>query len=260
MIKAIRRFLYGFVFLSASTSVLANPLCVPDGKLYSGQVKKVLDGDTVILDGNKHLRLIGINAPEVGNKKKRTKDQPLAKTSKKHLSQLLPPKTIVQYQLGADPQDRYRRLLAHVYHKNNNINAQMLRSGMAFLLTVPPNISKIECYKLARNVAQKSKKGIWRHKHYVPVAAKTLKQKTFKGGFIRIKTTITKLRQTNKSVWLEGQGDFRIRISKQDLKSFELSMFKNLVKRQVIVSGYVYWRKGIATLILHHPAHIQVII
>ena len=79
-----------------------------DQPAQSVTVAKILDGDTVILADGRHVRLIGINAPETG--KKDRPEQPLARQAKKYLQSLLRTGRI-KLTPGKQPRDHYGRTL-----------------------------------------------------------------------------------------------------------------------------------------------------
>jgi micrococcal nuclease len=91
-------------------------------------VRHVLDGDTVILQNNQHVRLIGINAPELG--KDGAPDQPLATRTRDRLAQLMRGQRVT-LAFERERQDHYGRLLAHVYLPDGrDVEEILLREGL----------------------------------------------------------------------------------------------------------------------------------
>ena len=70
-----------FLFLSALVSI------VPAAPRETAHVRHVIDGDTFVLSDNQHVRLLGINAPELG--KDGAPDQPLALDARTRLKNLI---------------------------------------------------------------------------------------------------------------------------------------------------------------------------
>jgi micrococcal nuclease len=115
-------------------------------------VEKIIDGDTIELQGGKRIRLIGIDAPEEG--------ECLYQEAKEYLFSLLNKQNIV---LEEDVQktDKYGRTLAYVWKDNNFINLIMLKNGLAKLLTIPPNVKYVNEFIKAQKEAQEKSNGLW---------------------------------------------------------------------------------------------------
>lgn len=93
-------------------------------------VTKVIDGDTVVIQGGDHVRLLGIDADESG--------YPCYKAAKTRLEELVLGKTV---KLEADQEnlDQYGRLLRHVFLDGKNIDEQLVSEGLAIARFYPEN-------------------------------------------------------------------------------------------------------------------------
>lgn len=123
------------------------------------RVTAVHDGDTVsLIIGNREerVRLIGIDAPELGQeqwgkKARRRLQEIIRKTDRK-----------VRIELDIEERDQYGRLLAYLWTKDGRlINEEMVKGGYALIYTVPPNVRYAERLKEAQETASKKKAGIW---------------------------------------------------------------------------------------------------
>ncbi len=85
------------------------------------QVKRVIDGDTIIAD-NKSIRLLGINSPERG--------ELYYNEAKEYLENLILNKTI-RLEFGKEKTDMYNRILAYIHYNNKNINLELVQNGYA---------------------------------------------------------------------------------------------------------------------------------
>ncbi|MDA2932633.1 thermonuclease family protein, partial [Nitrospinae bacterium AH-259-F20] len=70
---------------------------------------------------------------------------------------------MVRLEIGVEPRDRYKRLLAHVYTKDGlYVNAELLRRGCAKLMVIGANVSHLFQLVKAQEGARKAKAGVWR--------------------------------------------------------------------------------------------------
>lgn len=115
-------------------------------------VRTVIDGDTIVLEDGKIVRLIGINAPE--------KYQNFGKEAFSKLKDLVTGKEIF-LEFDKEIKDKYGRLLAYVFTEDYFINYELLKSGLAYLMTIRPNTKYLNLFKNAQNEAKKNKLGIW---------------------------------------------------------------------------------------------------
>lgn len=119
----------------------------------------VHDGDTVsvILDNRKEkVRLIGIDAPEIGQK-------PWGEKAKKYLDALLNSSGWkVKPEFDVDKRDKYGRILAYLWTTDGKlINLLMVKIGYAMLFTFPPNVKYVTELKVAQREARDRGLGIW---------------------------------------------------------------------------------------------------
>jgi micrococcal nuclease len=109
-------------------SAATNPAeTVSSGKAV---VTKVLDGDTIIIQGGVHVRLLGIDADE--------KDYPCYDAGRLRLEELILGKTVA---LEADREnlDQYGRQLRYIFLNGENINQKMAAEGLAIARFYPEN-------------------------------------------------------------------------------------------------------------------------
>jgi micrococcal nuclease len=95
-------------------------------------ISHVIDGDTVTLSNGKDLRFIGINTPEVG--------EPCAAEATQKMKDLALGQ-YVRLEKDTSETDKYGRLLRYVYIGNVFVNAEMVKTGFAETMTIPPDTS-----------------------------------------------------------------------------------------------------------------------
>ncbi|MEW6571598.1 MAG: thermonuclease family protein [Nitrospirota bacterium] len=150
-----------FIILVSLFYILRNEFSLPfqQGSESLFFVTEINDGDTISVIMNKKrekVRLIGIDAPEIGQK-------PWGRRSKKFLKDLVSSSGWkVRVELDIQPRDKYGRMLAYVWTKDGRlVNLLMLKNGYAMLFTVPPNVKYVSEFREAQREAREKKRGIW---------------------------------------------------------------------------------------------------
>lgn len=134
----------------------------PDAGL--GEVIRVVDGDTIVVRINgqeEKIRLIGINTPESVDPRKPV--ECFGKEASKHAAELLPEGTAIRLVRDVEARDRYKRLLAYVYRKDDGlfVNLALINDGFAQPATYPPNVAHVEEFSAAAQVAREQNRGLW---------------------------------------------------------------------------------------------------
>ena len=149
---------------------------IPIGKSYDYSnilVKRVVDGDTLVLVSGERVRLIGIDTPEIHDSNKLYKDSKRSNQSIAEIKELgqqsyqftkdLVEGKEVSLEFDVDRQDRYKRLLAYVYLKDGRfVNAEIVKEGYASLMTYPPNVKYVELFQELYREARENKRGLWK--------------------------------------------------------------------------------------------------
>lgn len=124
-------------------------------------VDYIIDGDTFVTDDGKHVRMIGINTPEIG--RHGDKDEPFASQARLKLTKLIFNQN-VRLSFGERHKDRYGRLLAHVYKENGVwVNNEMIKEGLAHVYSFPDNRQLTKKLIQTENKARQENKGMWAH-------------------------------------------------------------------------------------------------
>ena len=248
-----------FIALLFSTSALSANPCAITQNFENVKVAQVYDGDTVKLRDGRKVRLIGINTPERGRDGK--KDEPFYLAAKNQLQNIIKKNNNVKIVLGKSKHDRYKRLLAHLFTiKNENITATLLRSGMGFMIAIPPNIKFLDCYKNAEDEARIQKRGIWNHSYSDAINITSLEQSA--RGFHRLTGKVDRIGESRSSVWLnlnsKSGEKFALRILKKALPYFVEYHPKELLNRQLTARGWIYEINNEQRMTIHHPAALEI--
>ncbi len=123
-------------------------------ELLVGSIWRVIDGDTLIISGEK-VRIVAIDAPEI--------DQEHGPNAKLTLDRLVKQKVTVEYY----KQDRYGRILGRVYIGKFDLGLHQVLSGNAWFAQRYKNelgsIDDVNAYNAAHNHARSSKRGLWQN-------------------------------------------------------------------------------------------------
>lgn len=172
-----RRYVVVFIVIAIAVGAVADLLGGHDtgsssgpsddtpGSTVAATVTRVVDGDTikVDVDGRKDtVRYIGMDTPE--SVKPDTPVQCYAENASHQNARLLPDGQAVKLVIGAEPRDRYGRLLAYVYRSPDGlfVNAELLRGGFAHTLTIPPNDRLAPRFAQLEEQARSAGRGLWR--------------------------------------------------------------------------------------------------
>ncbi|MFB4392706.1 MULTISPECIES: thermonuclease family protein [unclassified Pseudomonas] len=196
-------------------------------------VRQVVDGDTVRLSDGRSVRMIGINAPEIGRKGRAS--EPYAELAKRRLQALIKASDgRVALVPGREAKDKYGRTLAHIYARNgDNLEAQLLSEGLGYRVAVAPNVQLTGCQQQAERVARQARIGVWRQSPVV--RAGQLKQ----SGFAVIGGKVTAIERNQAGFWLEMDGGLVLQVPARLRQHFPSGFFDNLKGRQVEARGWV---------------------
>jgi endonuclease YncB( thermonuclease family) len=112
-------------------------------------VKRIIDGDTIELDNDIHVRLLGINTPEKGMLN--------SELAVEYLKYKIFNKTVKIQKTG---NDKYGRILAYVFLDNKNINEELLKKGYAHLYYYDKD-KYYNDFADAEKYARENSLGIW---------------------------------------------------------------------------------------------------
>jgi endonuclease YncB( thermonuclease family) len=221
--------------------------------------RRVHDGDTLVLEDGRRVRLIGVNAPEVSS---HGPGDPYADEATLAARHFLGESPAVLLLPGAEARDRYGRLLAHVFRPADgaSLAAELIARGLAWQIAVPPNLAYLDCNRAAEREARVAARGVW-SSHYQETDFAARLQPGFRVLNARIERVVYK-----KSWWLETDGGFVVRIQPSDQSLFERSAVANWQGARVEVRGWMYSRAGSNSvkrghqpwvILLRHPAALR---
>lgn len=159
------------VLLLAATS-LVPPAGAAPCELEAGetlQVADVIDGDTVLLDDGREVRLTGIQAPKLPLGRAGFEAWPLADEARDVLVELAGKKAVT-LRYGGARIDRHNRILAQLFVTSGGetywLQQEMLRRGLARVYTFSDNRACDEELLSAERTARAEGRGIWSNPFY----------------------------------------------------------------------------------------------
>lgn len=149
-------------------SVAAIPACegLRDGA--RGTVTEIVDGDTLLLDTGRVVRLIGIQAPKLALGRDGYDDWPKGNEAKAALIALTLKKPVL-LRYGGEEIDRHGRTLAQIYVEGSEpvwVQQRMLAQGMARVYSFPDNRACLPDLFAAEGRARAGGVGIWADSYY----------------------------------------------------------------------------------------------
>lgn len=218
-------------------------------------VRKVIDGDTIVVANSGKVRLLGINTPEIEHRDRA--GEPLGEEARLRLQQILNGQR-VRLQFDEVQRDRFKRLLAYVYLEDGTpVNEILLREGMARALFLQPNMAQLEHYYQIEGVARDERRGIWSLPQYQ--IKPTSKAKECIKQFCRLRGRVLKVEQTPHYIDLFLSGNLHVAIATRLLPQFESKgIHPGVLKgKSVVVRGWLGRRQGRPYLRLQHPLQIE---
>ena len=157
-------------------------------------VKRVVDGDILLLTNGERVHLIGIDTPEVHESDKLIRDAKrsgkdfetiiaMGKKASEFVKGLVDDKEVT-LEFDVQERDKYGRLLAYVWYKAEDptedcvkvlpdgtyapclydwmLNSEIIAYGYATPMTIPPNVKYAELFEKLYQEARENKRGLWK--------------------------------------------------------------------------------------------------
>ncbi|MBI4064800.1 thermonuclease family protein [Candidatus Gottesmanbacteria bacterium] len=122
------------------------------------RVIRVIDGDTIEIEGGRRVRYIGIDTPETVDPRKPV--ECFGREAAGENRRLVEGKE-VRLEKDISDTDRYGRLLRYVSINNQMINDVLVRQGFAHASSYPPDIKYQEQLRDAQREARENGRGLW---------------------------------------------------------------------------------------------------
>lgn len=121
---------------------------LPD--MASRLVLEIIDGDTLIIEGDYSVRILGIDADERG--------EPCYKSAKNRLEELILNKE-VKLEKGKEDKDQWCRYLRYVFLGDQNVSLALVKEGLVIARFSPEDVKYREKIAQAEKIAKENKMG-----------------------------------------------------------------------------------------------------
>ncbi|MBT4016568.1 MAG: thermonuclease family protein [Alphaproteobacteria bacterium] len=235
------------------------------GKLVRGgeaRVVSVVDGDTVVLDDQRQVRLVGIQAPKLPLGRDYVQKQPFADESKAGLKDLVLGK-IVRLSWGGRRQDRHGRALAHLHLADGTwVQGWLLERGLARVYSFRDNRTRVDAMLALESAAREGREGLWSHDYYKIITASRSHKMvdTFQLVKARIKDAVRIKGRVYLNFGADWREDFTVTISPKNGRLFSKAGLRpeTWSGREIRVRGWINWRNG-PMIEATHPEQIEVL-
>jgi len=246
-------------------------------------ITKVLDGDTVVVEGGHHIRLLGIDADERG--------YPCYEEAKSYLEELVLNKE-TRLEKDRTDVDQYNRCLRYIFLPaeasaeagldDKNINLQLVKEGQAICRFYEPDTKyRDECMALEKEAIENKIGRKWSGKELsTPVSPKEFEKLTPEKTGLEIVFVCNAGNYLGKEVIIEGKivDTYRSKtntvflnfekaypnqcftsvIFSSDQYKFVQSPEDYYLNKTVRIKGEIKEYEGRAEIILKHPSQIEV--
>ena len=228
----------------------------------TASVTAIIDGDTVILDDGREVRLIGLQAPKLALGREGFVEWPLAEQSQRALAELTLGRG-VSLAYGGRNVDRHGRELAHLIRDDGLwVQGAMLLAGMARVYSFADNrVGVGEMLDLERH-ARAHDLGIWDHPFYAVRSA--LETPGYIDTFQLVEATVLAADNVRGRIFLnfaeDWRSDFTVTVAPGDVAIFESAGtdLLALAGHRIRVRGWISERNG-PMIEATHPEQIELL-
>ena len=222
--------------------------------------REIVDGDTLVLDDGRQVRLVGIQAPKLPLGRPDFAAWPLADKAKAALESLsLGRRVTLAY--GGRRIDRYGRLLAHLHDGDLWLQGELLRRGLARVYSFRDNRALVAAMLALEREARAARRGIWSHEFY---AVRRADRAVPLDSFELVEGRVLSAQIVRRRVYLnfgpDWRRDFTVSVAPADRRLFEREGYDYLALegRTIRVRGWVKWWNG-PMIEITHPEQIEVL-
>lgn len=218
-------------------------------KLIKGEavtVSSVADGETVLLDDGRALRLAGIQAPRPGTG--RAWAWPLADKAREELRALVAGKTFrLRYDRARS--DRHGRILAFLSPaEGGTVQARMIEAGLARVMPTRDARNCAGALLAAEDRARSARRGIWADSFYAVRDARDTKMLArLEGSYQLVEGTVTSATAIRGRIYInfgdDWREDFTVTVASTDVRLFKAGPWARLAEDATAIGAILNGRK-----------------
>lgn len=231
-----------------------------------GKVAKVLDGQTVLLEGGETVRLVGALAPEAPAFWKGETPWRASERARDALEALVTGRTVRLASAGRET-DRRGRLLAHLFlidgEKSVWVQGRLVEEGQARAYSLPQSRACVRALQIVERRAREDRRGLWGDPFYAVAdagAPEALALRRY--SFQIVEGTVQSVGETRNWTFLnfgpDYRTDFTVAVAARDRRHFKGSDLdlKALQGTRVRVRGWIERWNG-PVIKATHPEQIE---
>ncbi len=231
-------------------------------------VARVIDGETLVLDGGTELRLIGALSPRAFDTAGEITDWPLADRAREALEQMAAGRT-VRLAFAGRRTDRYARLLAHVFVGTGSdrvwLQGELLKKGLARAYALEGSTPCLSDLIAHESIARERAAGLWAETIYAVRSADDISTLLrLAGTFQIIEGKVANAADVRGTTYInfgeDRRQDFTVVLRPQARRAMTAAGLKpeDLNGRRVRVRGWIE-RRGGPLIDLPHPDAIELL-
>lgn len=231
-------------------------------------VVRVIDAETVLLDDNEEVRLIGALAPRAPDLKPDAAPWPPEEAAAAALRDLVVGHSVELASSGRT-QDRYGHLLAHLFLQENGervwVQGRLLSIGHARAYGLPESFACARELLAHERVAREAQLGLWANAAYATRSAREgSKLLRYRNSYQIVEGSVLRVKTTKSRTYLDFGPDWRTDFSAGvDAKVLHANpdwakTLEGLQGRRVEVRGWIEYRNG-PYIAVEDPSQLAVI-
>ena len=260
-----RLLLAGLVLLTALSGAPLPGTAQQRATLEDGgaaRVASVVDGDTVILDDGRQVRLVGIQAPKLPLGRPGFVKWPPADEAKVRLEELVLGRRVA-LRHGGRRMDRHGRVLAHLFTDDDTwVQGEILSDGFARVYSFADNRARVADMLARERRARDDGAGIWSHPYYSVLDPEASAAQLDRFALVegRVRDVAVVRGRTFLNYGEDWRSDFTVSIAARDWTRFADAGIvpADYLGRRIRVRGWLKSRNG-PMIDITHPEQIEVL-
>ncbi len=172
-----------------------------------GRVVEIVDGDSLVLEDERRVRLVGLQAPKLPLGRPNFEPWPLSDEAKAAIADLTLGEEVILAH-GGRREDRHGRRLAHLFLEDGTwVQEEMLRRGLARVYSFADNRALVDHLLRVEREARADRRGIWSDPFYAVRTPAQLHDEI--GTFQIVEGRVLNVNEVRGRVFIDLEEDWR---------------------------------------------------